>query len=686
MPEFQLDSPYSPSGDQPQAIERITQEFRDGSPFQTLLGVTGSGKTFTMANVIRNLGRPTLVLSHNKTLAAQLYQEFKSFFPKNAVEYFVSYYDYYQPEAYMPASDTYIEKDSQRNEEIDKLRLRATASLMSRQDVVVVSSVSCIYGLGTPVEYAKMMISVKVGEGQGREALLKSFIAAYYGRNDIEFKRGTFRARGDTVEIRPAYDDFAYRIEFFGDAVERIRRVDILTGEVLAELPEALIYPARHYVTSEEGMDRVLRDIRKELDSQSAAFTAEGKLLEAQRINQRTTFDLEMLKEIGMCSGIENYSRILEDRPAGSPPSTLLDFFGKEFLLIVDESHVTIPQIRAMYNGDQARKESLVNYGFRLPSAKDNRPLKFEEFEDRMPQTLFVSATPADYELAKTDGEVVEMVIRPTGLLDPDVEMRPTRGQIDDLLHEIQARTAARERVLVTTLTKRSAEDLTDFLREAGVKVEYMHSDTDTLRRSEIIKELREGVIDVLVGINLLREGLDLPEVSLVAILDADKEGFLRSRRSLIQTIGRAARHLRGKVLLYGDVVTDSLRDAMAETRRRRERQEAYNVEHGITPQSIIREIHGDLQMLPDMGDAAADARALLLAEQVQEYGTENLDEMRREMAAAAEVLDFERAAFLRDRIQVIENGDLAMGHQKPLNKEKSSRIGKKPSAKKGRS
>jgi excinuclease ABC subunit B len=657
MTVFQLEAPYAPSGDQPAAIARITGEFRHGAPYQTLLGVTGSGKTYTMANVIRDLGRPTLVLSHNKTLAAQLYQEFKSFFPRNAVEYFVSYFDYYQPEAYMPSSDTYIEKDSQRNEEIDKLRLRATASLMSRKDVVVVSSVSCIYGLGTPVEYAKMMITVQVGEGGGREALLKSFIAAYYTRNDIEFKRGTFRARGDTVEIRPAYDDFAYRIEFFGDAVERIRRVDILTGEVLAELPEALIYPARHYVTSEEGMDRVLREIRTELDTQSAQFTSEGKLLEAQRLNQRTTFDLEMLKEIGFCSGIENYSRILEGRPPGSPPSTLLDFFGKEWLLIVDESHVTMPQIRAMFAGDQARKESLVSYGFRLPSAKDNRPLKFDEFEDRMPLTLFVSATPADYELEKTGGEVVEMVIRPTGLLDPDVEMRPTRGQIDDLLHEIQARTAVRERVLVTTLTKRSAEDLTEFLKEAGVKVEYMHSDTDTLRRSEIIKELREGVIDVLVGINLLREGLDLPEVSLVAILDADKEGFLRSRRSLIQTIGRAARHLRGKVLLYGDVVTDSLRDAMAETRRRRERQEAYNIEHGITPQSIIREIHGDLQMLPDMGDAAADARALALAEQALDYGTENIGDLRREMDAAAASLDFERAAFLRDRIRDLEGG-----------------------------
>jgi excinuclease ABC subunit B len=680
---FQLESPYEPAGDQPAAIARLTEEFEKGATYQTLLGVTGSGKTFTMANVIRNLDRPTLVLSHNKTLAAQLYQEFKSFFPRNAVEYFVSYYDYYQPEAYMPASDTFIEKDSSRNEEIDKLRLRATASLMSRKDVVVVSSVSCIYGLGTPVEYAKMMIPVRVGAGEGREALMRAFIAAYYGRNDIEFKRGTFRARGDVVEVRPAYDDFAYRIEFFGDTVERIRRVDILTGEELADLPEALIYPARHYVTGEEGMERVLHDIRAELDAQSRKFTEEGKLLEAQRLNQRTSFDLEMLKEIGFCSGIENYSRILENRPIGSPPSTLLDFFGKDYLLIVDESHVSIPQIRAMFNGDKARKTSLVDYGFRLPCALDNRPLKFEEFEVRMPRTLFVSATPADYELEKTGGEVVEQVIRPTGLLDPDVEMRPTRGQIDDLLHEIVERTAVHERVLVTTLTKRSAEDLTEFLREAGVKVEYMHSDTDTLRRSEIIRELREGEIEVLVGINLLREGLDLPEVSLVAILDADKEGFLRSRRSLIQTIGRAARHLRGKVLLYGDVVTDSLRDAMEETRRRRTRQEAYNTEHGITPKSIIREIHGDLQMLPDMGDEAADARALLVAEQALEYGTENLDELRREMNAAAGALEFERAAFLRDRIQELESGKVPQSGQKDgKNLEKT----KKPTAAKRRS
>jgi excinuclease ABC subunit B len=656
MSSFDLTSPFEPSGDQPAAIDRLVEDFQAGSKYQTLLGVTGSGKTFTMANLIQKLDRPTLVLSHNKTLAAQLYQEFKAFFPHNAVEYFVSYYDYYQPEAYMPVSDTYIEKDSNRNEEIEKLRLRATASLMSRRDTIVISSVSCIYGLGTPVEYAKMMLEVKVGAGKGREELLRSLIAAYYTRNDIDFKRATFRARGDVVEVRPAYDDFAYRIEFFGDEVERIRRIDVLTGEELADLPVALIYPARHYVTSEEGMDRVLADIRHELDEQEKFFITQGKLLEAQRLKQRTTFDLEMLKEIGFCSGIENYSRIIENRAVGTPPSTLLDFFPKDFLLMVDESHVTIPQIRAMYNGDQARKRSLVDYGFRLPCALDNRPLTFEEFEQRMPRTLFVSATPAEYELAKTNGEVVEQVIRPTGLLDPEVEMRPTKGQIDDLLHEIQARVRAKERVLVTTLTKRSAEDLTAFLKEANLQVEYMHSDTDTIRRSEIIRELREGEIDVLVGINLLREGLDLPEVSLVAILDADKEGFLRSRRSLIQTIGRAARNVQGKVILYGDVVTDSIRDAMADTAARRARQMAFNTEHGITPATIRREIHGQLQMFPDL-EEQKDLRSLLVAEQELEYGAENLEQLRREMIAAADAMEFERAALLRDKIAEIEGG-----------------------------
>ncbi len=653
MSSFRLEAPYEPAGDQPAAIATLVKDFRDGAPFQTLLGVTGSGKTFTMANVIRELDVPTLVISHNKTLAAQLYQEFKAFFPHNAVEYFVSYYDYYQPEAYMPVTDTYIEKDSARNEEIDKLRLRATASLMSRRDVVVVASVSCIYGLGAPAEYRKMMVEVKVGQGEGREALMRRLVEVYYARNDFEFKRATFRARGDVLEVRPAYDDFAYRIEFFGDEVERIRCIHILTGEEEAELQEALIYPARHYVTSEQGMDRVLRDIRAELDLQSRTFTAEGKLIEAQRINQRTMFDIEMLKEVGYCSGVENYSRIIENRPVGSAPSTLMDFFGKDYLLIVDESHVSIPQIRAMYNGDKARKESLVTYGFRLPCAMDNRPLKFEEFEARLPHTLFVSATPADYELEKSGGVVVEQVIRPTGLLDPEIEVRPIKGQIDDLLHEIHGRVEVKERVLITTLTKRSAEDLTEFLKNAGLKVQYMHSDTDTLARSEIIKELREGEIDVLVGINLLREGLDLPEVSLVAILDADKEGFLRSNRSLIQTIGRASRNVNGKVLLYADRITDSMRYAMTETCKRRQRQEAYNTEHGITPTTILREIHGHMQIGVE---EESDLNGMQVAEQALEYEVKDLKQLRREMQEAAAGLEFERAALLRDRIRELEN------------------------------
>ncbi len=671
---FRLEAPYKPAGDQPAAIERIVQDFREGAKYETLLGVTGSGKTFTMANVIQQLDKPTLVISHNKTLAAQLYQEFKAFFPHNAVEYFVSYYDYYQPEAYMPVTDTYIEKDSARNEEIDKLRLRATASLMSRKDVVVVSSVSCIYGLGAPAEYKKMMVEVKVGQGEGREALMRRLIEVYYARNDFEFKRATFRARGDVVEVRPAYDDFAYRIEFFGDEVERIRRIHILTGEEEAEFQEVLIYPARHYVTSEMGMERVLKDIRLELDEQGRKFTAEGKLLEAQRLNQRTMFDLEMLKEVGYCSGVENYSRIIENRPIGSPPSTLMDFFGDDYLLIIDESHVSMPQIRAMYNGDRARKESLVNYGFRLPCALDNRPLKFDEFEARMPPSLFVSATPADYELEKCGGVVVEQVIRPTGLLDPEVEVRPIKGQIDDILHEIHKRVQVHERVLITTLTKRSAEDLTEFLKNAGLKVSYMHSDTDTMARTEIIRELREGIIDVLVGINLLREGLDLPEVSLIAILDADKEGFLRSNRSLIQTIGRAARNVQGKVLLYADRITDSMHYAMEETRKRREKQAAHNREHGITPTTILREIHSQLQMVSE--EESEDLRSLLVAEQVQEYGVENLEDLRRDMNAAADALEFERAALLRDRIKEIE------GDEKHQNKGKNAGKGPLKSSK----
>ncbi len=665
---FKLESPFQPAGDQPAAIEQITAAFLAGEKAQTLMGVTGSGKTFTMANVIRNIDKPTLIISHNKTLAAQLYQEFKAFFPKNAVEYFVSYYDYYQPEAYVPSSDTYIEKDSSQNDEIDKLRLRATMSLMSRKDVVVVASVSCIYGLGAPAEYKKMMVEIKVGDTLERNDLLRKFVDIYYGRNDFDFRRGTFRVRGDVVEVHPAYDDFAYRFEFFGDEVEKIRRINLLTGEEEAQLNEVLVYPARHYVTSEQGMDRVLRDMRHELDETLKKFTAENKLLEAQRLSQRTMYDMEMLKEVGHCPGVENYSRLIENRPVGSPPSTLMDFFGDDYLLIIDESHVSIPQIGAMYAGDRSRKENLVNYGFRLPCALDNRPLKFAEFEAKMPATLYVSATPADYELKKTGGVVVEQIIRPTGLLDPEIQVRPTKGQIDDILNEIAVRNQRGERTLITTLTKRSAEDLTDYMLQAGLKVRYMHSDTDTLTRSEIVKELREGIIDILVGINLLREGLDLPEVSLVVILDADKEGFLRSSRSLIQTIGRAARHLNGKVLLYADKMTDSMRYAITETENRRRKQEESNRLTGMVPRSVKREIHKHLQLVPD-ADYSIDLQALMVAEEDAVYQAEasgksgktpgpagkDIEALRKQMREAAANLEFEKAAHLRDRIRALE-------------------------------
>jgi excinuclease ABC subunit B len=664
MSLFRLESPFMPAGDQPAAIEQIVSGFAAGQRAQTLMGVTGSGKTFTMANVIQELGKPTLIISHNKTLAAQLYQEFKAFFPKNAVEYFVSYYDYYQPEAYVPTTDTYIEKDSNINAEIEKLRLRATASLTSRKDVIVVSSVSCIYGLGAPAEFKKMMLTVRRGETLERGELLRKFVESYYSRNDYDFRRGTFRVRGDVVEIHLAYDDYAYRFEFFGDEIERLSRINLLTGEEEAQLDEVMIYPARHYVTSEQGMDRVLRDMRAELDETVRRFTAENKLLEAQRLNQRTMYDMEMLKEVGHCSGIENYSRIIENRPVGSPPSTLMDFFGDDYLLILDESHVTVPQISAMYNGDRSRKENLVNFGFRLPCALDNRPLKFHEFEAKMPPTLFVSATPADYELEKSGGVVVEQVIRPTGLLDPEIEVRPTKGQIDDVLNEVAARIRSRERVLITTLTKRSAEDLTEYLQHAGLKVKYMHSDTDTLARSEIVKELREGAIDVLVGINLLREGLDLPEVSLVVILDADKEGFLRSNRSLIQTIGRAARHVHGKVLLYADQVTASMRYAMDETNKRRRRQEEFNRRTGLVPRSVKREIHRHLQLTPEL-EPDNDFKELLVAEELAAYGSDgegdgkarekDLETLQKMMKEASDNLEFEKAALLRDRIRKLQ-------------------------------
>ncbi|MEO6096965.1 MAG: excinuclease ABC subunit UvrB [Fibrobacteria bacterium] len=667
MSIFKLESPFVPAGDQPAAIDQLVAGFRSGEKFQTLMGVTGSGKTFTMANLIKELSKPTLIISHNKTLAAQLYQEFRAFFPRNAVEYFVSYYDYYQPEAYVPSSDTYIEKDSSQNDEIDKLRLRTTASLVSRKDVVVVSSVSCIYGLGTPTEFRKMMVEIRVGDSIERNDLLRKFIDIYYSRNDFDFRRGTFRVRGDVVEIHPAYDDFAYRFEFFGDEVEKIRRINLLTGEEEAQLETVLIYPARHYVTSEQGMDRVLKDMRAELDSSLQQFTAENKLLEAQRLSQRTMYDMEMLKEVGHCPGVENYSRIIENRAVGTPPSTLMDFFGDDYLLILDESHVTIPQIGAMYNGDRSRKENLVNYGFRLPCALDNRPLKFSEFEAKIPATLFVSATPADYELRKSGGVVVEQIIRPTGLLDPEVEVRRTKGQIDDILNEIALRIPKNERVLITTLTKRSAEDLTEYLQQAGLKVSYMHSDTTTLARSEIIKNLREGTIDILVGINLLREGLDLPEVSLVVILDADKEGFLRSNRSLIQTIGRAARHLNGRVILYADQMTDSMRYAIDETDKRRAKQEESNRRTGMVPRGVQREIHKHLQLVPDV-DYSIDLKALMVAEEDAIYQAEtaasgakslnpDVEALRKQMREAAANLEFEKAAFIRDRIRKLEGG-----------------------------
>lgn len=676
MSAFKLESPFKPNGDQPAAISQLVSAFHAGEKFQTLLGVTGSGKTFTIANVIQELDKPTLIISHNKTLAAQLYQEFKSFFPKNAVEYFVSYYDYYQPEAYVPSSDLFIEKDSNINEEIDKLRLRATTSLISRRDVIVVASVSCIYGLGSPEEYKKMLLELRVGDSIERSDFLRKLIDIYYSRNDIDFKRGTFRVRGDVVEVHPAYNDFAYRFEFFGSEIEKIRRINLITGEEEAQLETVLIYPARHYVTSEAGMGRVIHDIRHELDETLMKFTIENKLLEAQRLSQRTMYDIEMLKEVGHCPGVENYSRIIENRAPGTPPSTLIDFFGDDYLLVIDESHVSIPQISAMYNGDRSRKENLVNYGFRLPCALDNRPLKFHEFEAKMPATIFVSATPADYELRKSGGVVVEQIIRPTGLLDPEVEVRPSKGQIDDILNEVALRIKRKERTLITTLTKRSAEDLTDYLENAGHKVSYMHSDTDTLARSEIIKQLREGTIDILVGINLLREGLDLPEVSLVVILDADKEGFLRSNRSLIQTIGRAARNVEGRVILYADKMTDSMKYAISETNKRRAKQEASNQLTGMIPKSVKREIHQHLQLVPEV-DYSLDLKAMLVAEDEALYAAAMSDstvsgssgneksnpdalattvkQLRKEMNLAAKNLEFERAAHLRDQIKKLE-------------------------------
>ena len=646
MPKFEVVSPYAPSGDQPEAIEALSRGVELGLDEQTLLGVTGSGKTFTMAKIIEQVQRPTLVLAHNKTLAAQLYSEFREFFPHHAVEYFVSYYDYYQPEAYIPHTDTFIEKDSSVNDEIDRLRLSATASLLERRDVIVVSSVSCIYGLGEPEDFASMMVSLRVGATMEIRQLLSKLVAIRYERNDIAFERNMFRVRGDTVEIWPAYwKDTAIRVEFFGDEIDRISEINVVTGTPIRRLNNIPIWPATHYVTPKEKMDRAIKDIYKEMDERVRFFEEQGKAIEAQRIRQRTMYDVEMMQEIGYCSGIENYSRVIEGRPVGSPPHTLLDYFPKDFLLFIDESHVTLPQVRAMYNGDRARKTTLVDYGFRLPCAYDNRPLKFEEFEQRLNQVIYVSATPGKYEQERS-GQIVEQVIRPTGLLDPKVEVRPIEGQIDDLIGEINIRAARQERVLVTTLTKKMAEDLTQYLQTAGIKVRYMHHDIDTIERMEIIRDLRLGSFDVLVGINLLREGLDLPEVSLVAILDADKEGFLRSETALIQTIGRAARNADGEVILYADKITPSMRQAMDETQRRREKQDAYNKAHGITPKTIRKDIR---ELLEIAEPAKRDARPVKQMTKLEKL--QLIDKLEKQMKEAAKMLEFELAAALRDQI-----------------------------------
>ena len=650
MDHFELVSEYKPTGDQPEAIKELVEGFKEGNQCQTLLGVTGSGKTFTMANVIQQLNKPTLIIAHNKTLAAQLYGEFKEFFPNNAVEYFVSYYDYYQPEAYVPSTDTYIAKDSAINEEIDRLRLSATAALSERKDVIIVSSVSCIYGIGSPKDYQNMMISLRPGMEKDRDEVLRSLIDMQYDRNDMDFHRGTFRVRGDVVEIIPAYEsDVAIRVEFFGDEIDRITEVDVLTGEIRRELNHIALYPASHYVVPMERILEASKAIEKEMEEQVAYFKSEDKLLEAQRISERTNFDLEMMKETGFCSGIENYSRHLAGLKPGEPPYTLMDYFGDDYLIMIDESHITVPQIRGMYFGDQSRKSTLVDYGFRLPSAKDNRPLNFEEFEERIDQVLFVSATPGQYE---KDHELLraEQIIRPTGLLDPYVEVRPVEGQIDDLVGEVNKEVEKHNKILVTTLTKRMAEELTDYMKDLGIRVKYLHSDIDTLERSEIIRDMRLDVFDVLVGINLLREGLDIPEISLVAILDADKEGFLRSETSLIQTIGRAARNAEGHVIMYADVITDSMRRAIDETLRRRELQEAYNKEHGITPKTIKKAVRDLISISKEVAKTQKK-----LEKDMESMSRKELEELigkvQKQMKAAAADLNFEMAAELRDQM-----------------------------------
>ena len=647
MPKFEVVSPYQPSGDQPEAIAALAEGIENGLKEQVLLGVTGSGKTYTMAKVIEKVQRPTLVLAHNKTLAAQLCEEFKEFFPNNAVEYFVSYYDYYQPEAYIPHTDTYIAKDASTNDEIDRLRLSATCALLERRDVIVVASVSCIYGLGEPDDFARMMISLRTGMTLERDELLRRLVEDRYERNDVAFQRNVFRVRGDTVELYPAYyKDRAIRVEFFGDEIERITEFHPVTGAALKQLTHVAVYPASHYVTPKDKLERAAKEIERELAERKKWFEDNGKLIEAQRIDQRTRYDVEMMRELGYCSGIENYSRIISQRPAGSPPMTLLDFFPDDFVLFVDESHVTLPQVRAMYNGDHARKQSLVEYGFRLPCAFDNRPLKFEEFEERFHQAVYVSATPGEFEKEHAD-QVVEQVIRPTGLLDPRVEVRPITGQIDDLVSEIHIREKKNERVLVTTLTKRMAEDLTAHFRGLGIKVRYMHADVSALERMEIIRDLRLGEFDVLVGINLLREGLDLPEVSLVAILDADKEGFLRSETSLIQTIGRAARNAEGLVILYADTVTPSMRSAMDETERRRKLQDDFNRAHGIVPRTIRKSV----REMVEISHSAEDASKLSKKKLSDRERAETIARLEKEMKEASRMLEFEYAALLRDQI-----------------------------------
>ena len=650
MDKFILHSEYKPTGDQPQAIEALVKGFKEGNQCQTLLGVTGSGKTFTMANVIEQLNKPTLIIAHNKTLAAQLYGEFKEFFPENAVEYFVSYYDYYQPEAYVPSSDTYIAKDSAINEEIDKLRLSATASLSERRDVIIISSVSCIYGIGSPKDYQNMIISLRPGMSKDRDDVIKELINIQYDRNEMDFHRGTFRVRGDVVEIIPAdATDYAYRVEFFGDEIDRITQVDVLTGEIKCEMNHVAIFPASHYVVPHETMVAATAEIEKELKERVDYFKSEDKLLEAQRIAERTNFDIEMMRETGFCSGIENYSRYLAGLEPGQEPYTLMDYFGDDYLIIIDESHKTIPQVGAMYSGDQSRKSTLVDYGFRLPSAKDNRPLNFQEFEEHIDQILFVSATPGEYE---ADHEMVraEQIIRPTGLLDPKVEVRPVEGQIDDLIGEVNKEVEQGNKVLITTLTKRMAEDLTDYMKENGIRVRYLHSDIDTLERTEIIRDMRLDVFDVLVGINLLREGLDIPEITLVAILDADKEGFLRSETSLIQTIGRAARNAQGHVIMYADNMTDSMKNAMEETERRRAVQEAYNKEHGITPQTIKKAVRDLISISKEVAKTER-----VLAKDPESMNRKELEkligEIQKKMRAAAADLNFEAAAELRDKM-----------------------------------